>query len=81
MHIARAYLPDLPSLSIFQSETNATVSWPSTNTGGFVLEQAESLIAPLNWVPDFAQVVDDGTNKSVSLPATNSSRIFRLRRP
>lgn len=81
LYIARAYLPDLPALSIFQSETNVTVSWLSTNTTGFVLEEAEALAAPLKWVTNPANPADDGSHKTVSVPATNSSRIFRLRRP
>ena len=28
-----------------------------------------------------AGVTDDGTNKSVTIPATNSAQFFRLRRP
>jgi hypothetical protein len=37
--------------------------------------------APPSWVTNSATVTDNGTNKSVTLPATNSPQFFRLRRP
>ena len=78
--VVRAYLPDLPSLSIARSGTNVTVSWPSANTENFALQQKESVTAT-NWVSVSGNVSDNGTNKSVSLSSTNNARIFRLRRP
>jgi hypothetical protein len=32
-------------------------------------------------IPNSATIIDDGTNKSVTVPATNSAQFFRLRRP
>jgi hypothetical protein len=78
-YVARAYLPDLPSLSVLSSDTNVTVSWPSADTADFVLEQAEGPKA--SWVRNLASISDDGTHKSVTLPATLSAQYFRLRRP
>jgi hypothetical protein len=80
-YIARAYLPALPTLSVLRSSENVTVSWPAVDTAGFALEQAGPLAAPAGWVTNSATVTNDGTNKSVTLPATNSSQFFRLRRP
>ena len=80
-HIARAYLPTLPTLSLLSSRTNVMVSWPSTNTADFTLEQSGPLANPATWVPNSSSIDDDGTNKSVTLPATNSPQFFRLRRP
>jgi len=80
-YVARAYLPALPTLSVLRSSETVTVSWPSVDTAGFALEQAGPLAAPAGWVNNSATVTDDGTNKSVTLPATNSSQFFRLRRP
>jgi hypothetical protein len=57
------------------------VSWPSADTAGFALEQAGTLAAPANWSTNAASVTDDGTNKTVSLPATNGPQFLRLRRP
>jgi hypothetical protein len=80
-NIARAYLLDLPMLSVRRSGTDVMVSWPSTDTTGFGLEQAGALRAPGGWVANTATVTDDGVKKSVTLPAMNSPRFFRLRRP
>jgi hypothetical protein len=80
-YVARAFLPDLPLLSALSTETNATISWPSANTSDFALEQASTLASPMNWLPSSANITDDGTNKSLTIPATNSAQFFRLRRP
>ncbi len=57
------------------------VSCPSVDTATFALEQAGTLAVPPIWITNTASVSDDGTNKSVTLPATNSAQFFRLRRP
>jgi hypothetical protein len=75
-YIARAYLLPLPALSVRRSSPEVMVSWPSVDTAGFALEQAGTLAAPTSWVTNAASVTDDGTNKSVTLPATNSARFF-----
>jgi hypothetical protein len=79
--VARAYLRALPTLAVLRSGQQVTVSWPAVDTAGFALEQAGLLAAPAGWVTNSATVTNDGTNKSVTLPATNSSQFFRLRRP
>ncbi len=80
-YIARAYLPTLPTLSMVQSGSTVTVSWPSAHTSEFVLEQAGALAARTSWITNSASVTDDSVNKSVTIPATNSAQFFRLRRP
>jgi hypothetical protein len=80
-YIARAYLPALPTLSVLRSGANVTLSWPMVDTADFALEQAGPLAAPAGWVPNSATIADDGAKKSVTIPATNSSQFFRLRRP
>ena len=80
-YIARAYLLPLPTLSVLRSGTDVTVSWPSADTADFSLQQVATLAAPATWVSNSASVTDDGTNKSVTIPATNSPQFFRLRRP
>ena len=77
--IARAYLLSVSPSSIPQH--GITVSWPSADADGFTLQQASTLNAPTSWVSTPAMVIDDGTTRSVSLPATNSAQFFRLRRP
>ena len=80
-YVARAYLPALPTLSVLRSSENVTVSWPMVDTAGFALEQAGPLAGPAGWVTNSATITDGGTNKSATIPATNSSQFFRLRRP
>jgi hypothetical protein len=80
-YFARAYLPALPTLSVRRSGSDLRVSWPSADTAGFALELADTLPPPTSWIASAASVADDGTNKSVTLPATNSVQVFRLRRP
>jgi len=74
-------LPTLPSLLLRQSGTDLMISWPSADTDGFVLEQAATLASPASWVSTSASVADDGSNKLVTLPVTNSPLFFRLRGP
>ena len=80
-YIARAYLLTLPALSVLRSGPDVMVSWPSVDSTGFGLEQAGRLAAPAGWVANTASVTVNGTNKSVTVPATNSPQFFRLRRP
>ncbi|MCI0540540.1 MAG: hypothetical protein L0Z50_35515 [Verrucomicrobiales bacterium] len=80
-HIARAYLPDLPVLSVLRSGADVTVSWPSMDTGGFTLEQAAALTSSASWVASPATVTDKGVKKSATVPAVNGAQFFRLRRP
>jgi hypothetical protein len=80
-YVAHAYLPALPVLSVLGFDGNVMVSWPSVDTAGFVLEQSHTVPAPATWLSNTASVTDDGTNKWVTLPATNSPQLFRLRRP
>src|SRR5262249_37172475 len=80
-YIARAYLGALPTLSVDRSRTDVKVSWPSFDTAGFALEQTRTLSLPPGWVANTTPITDDGTNKSVTLPARNSAEFFRLRRP
>lgn len=80
VYVARAFTAPLPALSVLRSGNQLTVSWPSPNTDGFVVEQTSSAIGG-NWVSNSASVNDDGTNRWVSVPATNNGGFFRLRKP
>jgi hypothetical protein len=68
-----------PSLVILGSGSSAALSWPSADTAAFALEQAGALANPTSWSTVAATATDDGTNRSVTLPATNGSQFFRLR--
>lgn len=81
-YIARAYLLSLlPPLSVVRSGDGVMVSWLSVGTASFALEQADTLAPSVSWVPITASITDVGTNKSVTLPATNSQQFFRLHGP
>jgi hypothetical protein len=80
-HIARAFLRPLPELSVLRSASDVLVSWPSVDTASFALEHSGTLDTMAIWVTNSSSVNDDGTNKSVTLPGTNSTQFFRLRRP
>jgi len=79
--VARAYLLDLPALSVVRSGTDLEISWPSAETAEFALERAGVVSAPASWVPNTTAITDDGVKKSVTVPATNTPQFFRLRRP
>lgn len=79
--IARSHLLTPPTLSVRRSGANVMVLWPSADTVGFALEEADTLSNPTNWITNTVGIADDGTNKSVTLPATNRHRFFRLRWP
>jgi hypothetical protein len=70
-----------PRLSAIRYGTDLVISWPSVDTAGFALEQFGTLAAVASWITNSASVIDDGTNKSVTVQATNSAQFFRLRRP
>ena len=80
-YLARAYLLPLPTLLTRRSGGDVMVSWPSADTAAFSLEQSSALTPPPTWLSNTASLTDDGTNKSVTLPATNPAQFFRLRRP
>jgi hypothetical protein len=68
-----------PLLSIRSSGANIILSWPSAGTAGLVLEQSSDLRMPQSWTPNTAKVTDEGSNKSVTIPATDNLQFFRLR--
>jgi hypothetical protein len=80
-YVARAYLRALPTLSVLRSGEQVTVFWPTVDTAGFALEKAGPLAPPAGWIPNPATVTDDGTHKSMTLPAMSGPQFFRLRRP
>jgi hypothetical protein len=70
----------LSILSIARSGANVNLRWPSAGTSDLTLEQSSNLTVP-NWNVSSATVNDDGINKTVTVPATNSIQFFRLRKP
>jgi FG-GAP-like repeat/FG-GAP repeat len=71
-----------PPLTIIPSGLGMQVSWPS-DAPGWSLQQNPDLITA-NWGPSGYSgfnILDDGTNKSLTLPTTQGSLFFRLLHP
>lgn len=68
-----------PILTIARSGSNITLRWPSAGTSEVILETSQDLTTPESWTPTEATINDDGTNRFVTLPATNNAQFFRLR--
>jgi hypothetical protein len=68
-----------PLLMIAFTHTNtAVVSWPSPSTG-FALQQNSSL-GTANWTDVGLSPNDNGTTRSLVVPASAGSKFYRLRR-
>ena len=77
--IAAVQTPNAPLLTISLTHTNmAVVSWPSPSTG-FGLQQNSSA-GTTNWTDVGLSPNDNGTTKSVVVPASPGSKFYRLRR-
>jgi len=77
--IAAVQTPGAPLLTITLTHTNtAVVSWPSPSTG-FALQQNSS-VGTTNWTEVGLSPSDNGTTKSVVVPALPGSQFYRLRR-
>ena len=66
-----------PVVKIARAGTNAVLSWPSSLLN-YQVETKPAVSAP-TWQPAGGTVSNFPGGKSVSLPATNSQKIFRLR--
>ena len=65
-----------PLLTITRSGGNVTISWPSPSTG-FNLQETASLGSP-SWTGAGLTISDNGTTKSVTIPAPLGSKFYRL---
>ncbi|MCX6894547.1 MAG: hypothetical protein NTZ16_03385 [Verrucomicrobia bacterium] len=70
--------PGAPLLSITKSGGNAVISWPVPATG-FVLQTNANVGNPAGWGNFSGSVSDNGTTKSVTLPAQPGNSYFRLK--
>lgn len=68
-----------PTLVVIHSGNSVKVSWPSPSSG-FVLQQNSNLTTT-NWPASGFTISDDGTNRSISLPAPTGNLFFRLSHP
>jgi len=75
-YVARAYL-ERPTLSIFRSGGDVTISWPSFY-GGFVLQQNTNVANTNSWSNAHYPLVTNGASKSATSPITPGNQFFRL---
>jgi hypothetical protein len=74
--LARAYL-DLPTLYIFRSGGDMTLSWP-TFYDTFALQQDPDAANPNNWSDANYPLTTNGAIKSATVPLTPTNQFFRL---
>ena len=67
-----------PRLSITRIEGRTLVDWPAVNTG-FTLEESLTM-EPGSWKPVSQTPLSDQDGYSLSIPATEASRFYRLRK-
>jgi hypothetical protein len=71
--------PGLPNLTITESGSTVTVSWP--NTGNYTLQQNNNLAAQTGWAATgYSTNTSNGTN-SVSISPPTGNLFFRLANP
>ena len=68
----------LPQLQIVTAGTNINLAWPVA-AEGFHLHSVESLTNAV-WDPFLGPVVTSGPNATVTLPATNIQKYYRLKK-
>ena len=71
------YGPGSIRLSIAQSGTAVTVSWP-LNSDGYALQQNDSLADPAGWSTYVGTVNNNNGVNSITQPLTTGSRFYRL---
>ena len=70
--------PGAPLLTITASSSNVIISWPSSSSG-FGLQENTSL-NPANWSAIPPTNSDNGTIKSITVPAGPGNRFYRLKK-
>jgi hypothetical protein len=75
---ALSVLVNVPTLTSIYSSNNLTVSWPSSWTNWTLSQNPDLTIT--NWTASTG-IVNDGTNKSLTVPALANSLFFRLAHP
>jgi len=74
---------DITSPSIQAATTNGTLTltWPLATGGGFTLQSATSLTPPVAWTKVTNLTTINAINASISMPANNLAKFFRLALP
>lgn len=71
--------PSPPTLQYGLTNGLLTLSWPEATAGGFVPQFADNLNTPVAWSNLVATVTTNSGTVSVTVPATNTQRYFRLK--
>ncbi|HEX5222752.1 MAG TPA: carbohydrate-binding protein [Verrucomicrobiae bacterium] len=66
-----------PRLTVAASWPEVQLSWPNSATA-FVLYTTTNLAPPVSWSPATNVAIDQGSNSTVSVAATDRARFFRL---
>ena len=69
-----------PTMQFTITGGGLNLKWPAS-AGNFALEYADSLSSPILWSNAVATVTTNAGFSTVTLPATNAQRFFRLRQP
>lgn len=69
-----------PVLGLRQTNQSVFVSWPTKATN-YMLQTTTNLAAPFNWAAVTNPIQINAAAFSVTLPATNRTRFFRLQHP
>ncbi|MBI3849823.1 MAG: hypothetical protein HY298_05975 [Verrucomicrobia bacterium] len=67
-----------PILKTKLSGADLLLSWPAV-AQNFTLQTTTNFADPTAWVTNASSITDDGTNKWVTVPATNGAQFFRLK--
>jgi hypothetical protein len=67
-------------LAITSSGGDVVISWPAPSTD-FVLQQSNDLTQPTGWSGVTQQIIVNGGQNTVTVPATTSPQFFRLKYP
>ena len=68
-----------PLVTITRTGNTVVISWPSPSTG-FGVQETASLGSP-TWANLGQTINDNGTTKSVMIPAPIGNKFYRLRKP
>ena len=72
--------PDAPELKIRPGAIGHVVlSW-TVSIGGFSLEETSDVAIPGSWVPTPGIVIDTATEHTVTIPAANTLKFYRLKK-
>jgi uncharacterized repeat protein (TIGR01451 family) len=67
-----------PALTTSALGTSLMVAWPLEGGSSFSIQHADSMISPIDWVPDSISPSINGDFFYVAEPTTNQARFYRL---